>query len=40
MKKIATISNANLVKNADELLNKKPAETEVEWIGKHKYCLP
>ena len=36
LKKITEICNTNLVKNADGLLNNKPIDTEVEWIGKQK----
>lgn len=36
VKKTADISYSSLVKNADGLLSKKPAEMEVEWIGKFK----
>ena len=27
------ISNTNIVKNADGLLNKKPTDYDLEWIG-------
>ena len=40
LKMITEISNTNLVKNADELLNNKPIDTEVEWIGKNKSQIP
>ena len=33
-------SNANLVKNADGLLSKRSADTDVEWIGPEKKRLP
>ena len=40
LKMITEISNTNLVKNADGLLNNKPIDTEVEWIGKNKSQIP
>ena len=36
LKKVAQISNTNLIKNANGLLNKIPIDIEVEWVGKHK----
>ena len=30
------ISNTNKIKNTDGLLNKKPSDIDVEWIGKTK----
>ena len=36
----ADILNSSVVKNADGLLPKKPAEIEFEWIGKSKTRLP
>ena len=40
LKKIADMSNANLLKNTDGLLSKKSADVSVEWIGKNKSRLP
>ena len=34
LKKIAEISNINLVKNADGLLIKRPTDCEIEWVDK------
>lgn len=36
LKKIADMSNVNLVKNTDDLLSKKNADVSVEWIRKTK----
>lgn len=36
LKKIADMSNVNLVKNTDDLLSKKNADFSVEWIRKTK----
>ena len=36
LKRIADISNSSIVKNADGLLSKKPANMNVEWVGKTK----
>ena len=36
LKKIADMSNVNLVKNTDDLLSKKNADVNVEWIRKTK----
>ena len=32
LKKIAEISVINLVKNADVLLSKRPADSEIDWV--------
>ena len=40
LRKVMQISNINIVKNADGLLNKKPTDSDVEWIGKTKKILP
>ena len=36
LKKIVQLSNSNIFKNADALLDKMPPKTEVEWVGKLK----
>lgn len=36
LKKIADMSNVNLMKNTDDLLSKKNADFSVEWIRKTK----
>ena len=39
LKKMVKLLNTNIIKNA-ELLNKLPAETDVEWVAKSKKRLP
>ena len=36
LKKIVQLSNSNIVKNKDALLNKMSSEIEIEWLGKTK----
>ena len=40
LKRITEISNCNLLKNADGILHSKPADTEIEWVGKNKSRIP
>ena len=40
LKKIVDVSNSSILKNFDGLLSKRPAEMEVEWIGKSEMRLP
>ena len=34
LKETVQLSNTNIVKSEDALLNKMPPKTEVEWVGK------
>ena len=40
LKKIAEIPNANLIKNADALLTKRPVDSEIEWVNQNWSCIP
>ena len=34
LKKVADLSNANIIKNAERLLSKRSVEQDVEWVGE------
>ena len=40
LKKIAKISNTDLVKNANGLWTNRPADSEVEWVDKNRSRIP